>query len=136
MTGKNHGSCDNWPTASVCGNHNRKGASENSGDGLSTAVKSWATPSSGGSTGGPTGLAGGSGNRAKMRRIFGSEVNSKLNPRWVCQLMGVPTDWVYPSESERNRTDELRMLGNGVVPQTAAKAFLTLTTNIIQPKKI
>ena len=56
----------------------------------------------------------------------------KLNPRWVAQLMGVPTDWVYPAEDERNRTDELRMLGNGVVPATAAKAFVTLlisTTN-------
>jgi hypothetical protein len=28
-----------WPTPTVCGNHNRKGASKNSGDGLATAVK-------------------------------------------------------------------------------------------------
>ena len=34
----------NWPTVSVCGQHNRKGASANSGDGLSTAVKQWPTP--------------------------------------------------------------------------------------------
>lgn len=35
-----------WPTASVTGNHNRKGASKTSGDGLSTAVKAnvWPTP--------------------------------------------------------------------------------------------
>lgn len=33
-----------WPTPSVYGNHNRKGASKNSGDGLSTAVKMWPTP--------------------------------------------------------------------------------------------
>jgi site-specific DNA-cytosine methylase len=56
--------------------------------------------------------------------------NKRLNPRWVAQLMGVPTDWVYPSEQERNRTDELRMLGNGVVPQTAAKAFTTLLADL------
>jgi DNA (cytosine-5)-methyltransferase 1 len=49
----------------------------------------------------------------------------KLNPDWVSQLMGVPVGWVHP-EGVRNRTDELRMLGNGVVPQTAAKAFATL----------
>jgi site-specific DNA-cytosine methylase len=72
----------------------------------------------------------------KLGEMAQNNSGKRLNPKWVCQLMGVPTDWVYPSESERNRTDELRMLGNGVVPQTAAKAFLTLTTNIIQPKKI
>jgi DNA (cytosine-5)-methyltransferase 1 len=31
-----------------------------------------------------------------------------------------------------NRTDELRLLGNGVVPQTAEKAFLTLIKQEIQ----
>ena len=36
--------CSSWATPNVCGNHNRKGASKNSGDGLSTQVKSWATP--------------------------------------------------------------------------------------------
>ena len=33
-----------WPTPTVCGNYNRKGASANSGDGLATAVKAWPTP--------------------------------------------------------------------------------------------
>ena len=33
-----------WPTPSVMGNYNRKGASKHSGDGLATAVKSWPTP--------------------------------------------------------------------------------------------
>lgn len=33
-----------WPTPTVCGNYNRKGASANSGDGLATAVKMWPTP--------------------------------------------------------------------------------------------
>ncbi len=35
-----------WLTASIEENHNRKGASEKSGDGLSTAVKQWPTPQS------------------------------------------------------------------------------------------
>jgi len=37
----------NWATPNVCGNHNRKGASKTSGDGLSTQVKqekNWQTP--------------------------------------------------------------------------------------------
>lgn len=33
-----------WPTPTVCGNHNRKGASATSGDGLATAVKMYPTP--------------------------------------------------------------------------------------------
>jgi len=37
--------CGLWPTATVDGLHNRVGASPTSGDGLSTAVKLWPTPS-------------------------------------------------------------------------------------------
>lgn len=48
----------------------------------------------------------------------------KLNPRWVECLMGVPQNWVKCEEG--NRTDELRALGNGVVPATAHKAWITL----------
>ncbi len=33
-----------WPTPTVCGNHNRKGASASSGDGLATQVKLFPTP--------------------------------------------------------------------------------------------
>lgn len=33
-----------WPTPTVDGNYNRKGASANSGDGLATAVMMWPTP--------------------------------------------------------------------------------------------
>ena len=33
-----------WPTPTVCGNYNRKGASKHSGDGLATAVMRYATP--------------------------------------------------------------------------------------------
>lgn len=40
----NESECSLWPTASVCGNYNRKGASATSGDGLDTAVKNWPRP--------------------------------------------------------------------------------------------
>lgn len=36
--------CGLWPTPTLCGNHNRKGLSKNSGDGLATAVKQFPTP--------------------------------------------------------------------------------------------
>ena len=61
------------------------------------ATEDWPTVSSAGVTGGPTGLAGGSGNRAKMKRLMGGEMNSKLNPRWVETLMGLPIGWTMPS---------------------------------------
>lgn len=43
-------------------------------------------------------------------------------------------DWVGYGElciSSDNRTDELRMLGNGVVPATAARAFVTLMEELL-----
>lgn len=68
----------------------------------------------------------------------------RLNPRWVECLMGIPVGWVnptcdvlYPTESTNsedcdiyqnlyNNESEIRLLGNGVVPNTAAKAFCVL----------
>ena len=89
-----------YPTPSVCGNHNVKGMSKHSGDGLATAV-----------------------NELHMAK-------GKLNPDWVEQLMGLPHGWTQLSENWRgcgdNRIDRLRLLGNGVVPATAEKAIRTL----------
>jgi hypothetical protein len=70
--------------------------------GLQARVEeTWATPAVT-MTGGPTGLGGGSGNRAKMYRLMGEEVGrqmccGKLNPRWVETLMGLPIGWTMPS---------------------------------------
>ena len=47
----------------------------------------------------------------------------KLNPNWVEQLMGVPVGWTQLPI----RVDRLRLLGNGVVPATAAKAWIELS---------
>jgi hypothetical protein len=38
--------CGLWPTPTVFGNHNRRGVSNTSGDGLATAVKNYPTPTS------------------------------------------------------------------------------------------
>lgn len=62
-----------WPTATVCGNYNRKGASATSGDGLATAVAGPRDPVSPNTSG--------------SRR-------ARLNPRWVATLMGFPVDWL------------------------------------------
>ena len=53
-----------WPTPTVCGNNNRKGASKTSGDGLATAVK--------------------------MRQPRNTESGGPLNPDWVDWLIGWP----------------------------------------------
>lgn len=43
-------------------------------------------------------------------------------------------DYAKPYQSCDNRTDELRMLGNGVVPDTATRAFVTLWKELKQKK--
>jgi hypothetical protein len=64
--------------------------------------KTWPTPASSGVTGGPTGLAGGAGNREKLAKML-PDVEAramgcgKLNPRWVETLMGLPVGWTMPS---------------------------------------
>ena len=63
-----------WPTPTVKGNYNRKGASKTSGDGLATAVKRM-DPHSGG----------------------------KLNPTWVEWLMGWPIGWTGLEPLETGR---------------------------------
>lgn len=51
----------------------------------------WPTPASGGESGGPTGIEGGSGNRKKLAALGHPEMKSgKLNPSWVETLMGLP----------------------------------------------
>lgn len=84
-----------WPTPTVCGNYNRKGASKNSGDGLATAVAKWPTPTAVTSSGGAALCKwGGSGSREILKKIVTpEELNGALNPTWVEWLMGWPLGW-------------------------------------------
>lgn len=79
-----------WPTPTVCGNHNRKGASATSEDGLSTAVKRWPTPTASMQTEGDMEQARTAGN-SEARQEYKS--SGPLNPAWVEQLMGFPDGW-------------------------------------------
>lgn len=101
-----------WPTPTVSGNHNRKGLTEKSGDGLETAVKMFPTPTAVTNTGGAAmSKWGGSGSRkrleemAKNGQIGPEEVHGALNPDWVEWLMGWPIGWtdLKPLEMERFR---------------------------------
>jgi hypothetical protein len=75
-----------WPTPTVHGNYNRKGASPTSGDGLATALQKFPTPQSTDwkRDGKPHGH-----DQKDLPRILGG----KPNPTWVDWLMGFPIGW-------------------------------------------
>ena len=81
----------NWPTPTVHGNHNRKGASKNSGDGLATAVKMWSTPTCH-DRNGQSGAK--RGRNAQGGECLAQQVGGTLNPMWVEWLMGWSVGWI------------------------------------------
>jgi len=83
-----------FPTPTVCGNYNRKGASSTSGDGLATYVKKYPTPCASASKGWSKNH-----NRANTddridytieREAHENSQLGRLNPEWVEWLMGWP----------------------------------------------
>lgn len=59
--------------------------------------------------------------------------SNKLNPAWVEQLQGLEVGWTQlegVTDPNENRVDRLRLLGNGVVRQTAEKAFIILSIKL------
>lgn len=84
-----------WPTPTVCGNYNRKGASATSGDGLATAVKKWPTPQASddrdrGNLSTPAIARRIAKGKQVMLSMSVSQENGRLNPDWVEWLMGWP----------------------------------------------
>jgi len=59
--------------------------------------------------------------------------NGKLNARFVEYMMGLPEGWV--TDLELSRAQQLKMLGNGVVPQQAYLALQILLEPTDTPKK-
>lgn len=49
------------------------------------------------------------------------DINDKLNPKFVEYMMGLPEGWV--TDAGLSRAQQLKMLGNGVVPQQALFAL-------------
>jgi hypothetical protein len=98
-----------WPTPTVCGNHNRKGASATSGDGLATAVRQRVpTPVASMHKGSSPGtLVRKNGRSREMDRLdhYVQTVDGgPLNPEWVEWLMGWPpglTD-LRPLETDKS----------------------------------
>jgi hypothetical protein len=90
-----------WPTPTVCGNYNRKGASATSGDGLATAVLKVATPTARDWRSGKASQA----THDKNSRPLSEQIGGSLNPTWVEWLMGWPLGWT-----------DLKPLGTGKCP--------------------
>lgn len=88
-----------WPTPTVCGNYNRKGASATSGDGLATAVMKCATPTARDWRSGKASQA----THDRNSRPLIEQVGGLLNPTWVEWLMGWPIGWtdLKPLETDR-----------------------------------
>ena len=88
------GALRNVPTPTVSGNHNRKGASKTSGDGLETWVKMWPTPCASASKGSsPRALIRKNGRSRENDRLDHAVMASDggpLNPWWEEWLMGWP----------------------------------------------
>lgn len=106
-----------WPTPTVCGNYNRKGASATSGDGLATVVRMFPTPTAtntkanhmrGADKGKPREARNymatptardwrsGKASQATMERNsrpLSEQIGGQLNPNWVEWLMGWPPGW-------------------------------------------
>ncbi len=78
-----------WPTPTVCGNYNRKGASATSGDGLATAVLKFQPP--------VARMHKDNGrNPSELDRnspTLAMQAGGSLNPTWVEWLMGWPLGW-------------------------------------------
>lgn len=89
---------ETWPTPTVCGNYNRKGASKTSGDGLATAVKNWPTPQASDNRDRGNLSSGCVQRRREKGKQIGlsqsvATVGGRLNPTWVEWLMGWPQGW-------------------------------------------
>lgn len=76
------------PTMTVCGNYNKKGASEKSGDGLATVVARMPTVTAQDSknNGAPSQME-------RNTRPLNAEVGGSLNPEWVEWYMAWPIGW-------------------------------------------
>jgi len=56
-----------------------------------------------------------------LQEIPNTLVGGKLNARFVEYMMGLPVGWV--TDLDLSRSQQLKMLGNGVVPQQAYYAL-------------
>jgi DNA (cytosine-5)-methyltransferase 1 len=80
-----------FPTSTIHGNYNRKGASAGSGDGLETFVKLYPTPTANDAknNASPSQTTKNGRHSDALNVVAGGS----LNPAWVAWLMGFPIGW-------------------------------------------
>jgi hypothetical protein len=116
-----------WPTVTVCGNYNRKGASATSGDGLITAIRAWPTPI-----------------KRDSRTVRGGGSDEWIAWNGAADNPGCRSGGRngWPAEPDVGRMvdglafgmDRIAALGNGQVPRVAAAAWKLLTGEPTCPK--
>jgi len=107
-----------------CGDHAVDSTGEGVGDASDSGQPQWGS----GTMGRPEPES-----QLKRPDRHGYETKRKTEPEVGGDADG-PADWMDYAElcyASDNRTDELRMLGNGVVPATAARAFETLMKELL-----
>jgi hypothetical protein len=95
----------NWPTPTVCGNHNRKELSATSGDGLGSAWMKYPTPTCHMSKecDAPSEANRNEPTLTHQARGGDETLPTILNPVWVEWLMGWPLGWtdLKPLETDK-----------------------------------
>jgi DNA (cytosine-5)-methyltransferase 1 len=61
-------------------------------------------------------------------------VNGKLNAQFVEYMMGLPRGWV--TDLAISRAQQLKILGNGVVPQQAFHAISLIMDSIKEARRV
>ena len=137
-----------WPTPTVCGNYNRKGASATSGDGLATAVQRWPTPTvndsknlGGGGQPNETPFTWTKHDGATLAYTefwFNALGRDDAGMGWLKELgsqgdagtriWGAEPDVGRVANGVAARVDRLKAIGNGQVPLCAATAWRILTS--------
>jgi len=109
-----------WPTPTKHGNHNKKGSSPQSGDGLSTAVKTWPTPRASDGRRSHAGKTDSTSMRVKSGRGTGDSVRpgDPWNPE---PILGRVADGVA------HRLHRVEAIGDGQVPAVAASIWRILS---------
>jgi hypothetical protein len=111
-SGIDFGLLGKWPTPTVCGNYNRKGASKTSGDGLATAVKKWPTPQA--SDNRPRATA----NSTARRIAIGKQVSLEAAVKfWPTPTAHNAKEGAFPAEYTRNTPTLAAQAGGALNPK-------------------
>ena len=66
----------------------------------------------------------------------GKDGSHRLSAEFTEWMMGLPAGWVTDPELGLSRNEQLKLCGNGVVPQQAALALRILLTDVLKEEQI